>query len=179
MRIAFQRKQASSSFADETEAQTLSNWTTLKAASDATKVVVGPAQSNTVIPQSEFQTSGGNDNSTAKGLPEFFGNGVVTVSGVFKSLAPSVSAELDNLSQFSLPNSVGNTNLTAFLIGANGVIYCNSDYRGIPIYNFGVGTAGSEGLNSKNMTPFQFVLPANWDRDLVSLVPSFDPLTQI
>ena len=179
VRMAFQQRQASAPFADEAAIQTLSNWTTLKAASDATKVVVSPAFSGFTIPQSEPQKAGGNDNSTIKGLPELFGNGTVSPSGIYKGLAGALAAELDNLTQFSLPNSVGNTTLTMYMFNADGYLFYLDGFFGIPLYNYIVGTAGTEGLNSKNQTPFSFDLPADWDRLVKVTKPTFDPMTDI
>ena len=179
IRVGFQQRQATASFADETEIQTLADWTALIAASDATKIVMSPVFSGFVIPKSEVQASGGNDNSTVKGIREIYGNGSVTVSGTYKGLNPTILAALDNLTQFSIPNSVGNSTLTWYMFNKDGYLFYADGFFGIEIFNFIVGTAGSEGLNSKNQNDFMADFKPDWDRILKVTKPTFDPLTQL
>lgn len=179
IRVAFQQRQTTASFADETELQTLLDWTTLKAAADATKIVVSPVFSGFTIPASEIQASGGNDNSTVKGIREIYGNSSVTATGMFKGLNPTILATLDLLTQFSIPNSVGNTSLTMYMFNKDGYMFYDTGFFGIKLFNFIVGSAGSEGLNSKNMNGFSLDLPPDWDRTLKVTKPAFDPLLDI
>lgn len=175
VKIAFQRTQTTASFADDTAIQTLSNWTTLKAASDATKIVISPIIQNFAVPKSEPQKAGGNDNSTPFGMPNLFGNGSVSPAGDFPSLNSTILGQLDLLTQHSLMNSAGNSDLTMFLFNKDGYCFYNDGYFGVELFNFIVGTLGSEGLNSKNMNGFAMDLKPDWDRSLKSIKVSFDP----
>src|SRR5687768_14263020 len=75
VRLALQRRQpvATPPFATLADIQTLLDWTTLRDAVDATKIVLTPLFAGLTIPESEGQTVGGNDNSTIGGVPEYNG----------------------------------------------------------------------------------------------------------
>lgn len=190
VRMFLQRRQPSDTppFAALADIQTLLDWTTLKAAVDSTKVVTTPVFTGLVIPQSEPLKSGGNDNDTFAGIPEYNGEGTVTVTGNFKKLAPASKRAMDYLSQESLASAVGLTNLTAYLVNRDGYIFAvnpapgevaSTNYFGIPIFNFRVGSVGSEGLNAANRNGFSFDLMPNWADYLVSIKPAFDPLADL
>lgn len=179
VKIAFQRRQDGDPSFDETDLITAkASWDPLLAAVGATKVVVSPVFTGFTIPASEPLVQGGNDNSTFNGIPEYNGEGSVTPAGQFKNVPVNVLNAMDSLSQESLASSVGKSNLTAFFITKDGMIIHNNG-KGFPIYNFRVGTTGSEGFNAKNIAPFSFSLDPYWDRTAVVSDPAFDPLTEL
>jgi hypothetical protein len=185
VRLAFQRRQpiGTPAFTTLVLAQTLAEWTDYKAAVDSTKVVMSPIFTGFVIPNSEALTTGGGDNSTFNGIREYNGEGAVTVTGVFKNLPPASKNALELLSQESLASSVGVSNLTVFMWNRSGYGFANNPsgtiYQGIPVYNFRVSTRGTEGFNAPDTVAFSFDLPGDWDAELVSFLPGFDPLTEI
>lgn len=183
-RLFFQRLQSASPFADEAAFKVLANWTTLIAAADSTKVVYSPAFSGMQIPQSEGTFVGGNDNTTFDGVREYYGENMVTATGTFKNLPSATLKLLDKLTQESLATPFGQSNLTIFPANKDGVMFyqktktilsTTAGVWGIPIYNFRVGSRGTEGYNAADVIPFSFDLPKYWDRELASAKVSFDP----
>ena len=188
VRLAFQRRQTAAPFEALADIQTLLNWTTFKAAIDSTKIVMSPIFSGLVIPKSEGLTTGGNDNTTFAGIREYNGEGAVTVTGMLKNLPAATKRALDLLTQESLAGSTGISNLTIYMINRDGYIFCvnpapgevaTTEYWGVPAYNFRVSSVGSEGFNAPNVNDFSFDLQDNWANYLVSVKPTFDPLTAI
>ncbi len=190
VRLAFQRRQPQNTapFATLADIQTLADWTAFKAAVDSTKIVMSPIFAGMVIPGSEGLFTGGNDNTTFNGLPDYNGEGSVTITGIMKNLAPAVKRALDKLSQESLANGVSATNLTVYMFNRSGYSFqinplvggeASTTYFGVPIYNFRLGSLGSEGFNSPNSHSFSFNVPGDWADYLTSVKPSFDPLVEI
>lgn len=189
VKFAFQRRQATAPFATLAAIQGVAAWNTLKTATDATKVITSPICTSVVIPQSEGQSVGGNDNSTFAGIPEYNGEGFVAVTGEFKNLPPAVFRALRLLSQESLASSVGVSNLTVMFINRNGTLYpsnpvdnagaATTEYRFIPVYNFRISSPGSAGFNASNVNSFSFQLKDDWANYLAAVQPTFDPLTEI
>jgi hypothetical protein len=192
VRIIFQRRQPLSipPFATLADIQTLTNWNTLLNAVGNTKAVVSPLFAGLVIPQSEALTTGGNDNSTINGIPDYNGEGSVTVTGVYKNLPPVTKRAIDALVQESLAGSTGVSNLTIYFVNRYGYIYAHNplatgtqnpstNYFGVPAYNYRISSLGSEGLNAPNTNGFSFSMPADWADHLVSIKPSFDALGEL
>ena len=190
VRMAFQRRQpeATPPFPTLADAQTLAKWTAFKSAVDAKKLVVSPIFAGLVFPQSEALTTGGNDNSTFNGIRNYNGEGAVTVTGVFTNIPPATKRALDNLTMFSLAGATGISNLTAYFVNRDLVVYGENPfaagvpstvYRGIPIYNFRVSSPGSEGFNAPNLNAYSFDLPASWADYIAAWKPNFDPLTEL
>lgn len=174
VKYAIQRKQASAPFPTKAgvgagDAGLLASWTTLKAASDATKVTVGPFCENIVIPPVEAITEGGDDNSTLDGMPIVVGATVVQVTGQFRSLPGSI------LTVLKLLNC--EPNLTLYLINEFGYLIGYSangtTFAGIPIDNFFIADGGSEGKNTHDKTMFRWNLRYGW-RDKLAIVKPAD-----
>lgn len=182
--MALQRTQAvgASTFKEPTSSITdLATWTLLLAALASTKVTVTPLFANFVIPPSEGQEEGGNDNSTFGGIPIDLGEGAVKVTGEFRNLEPAIKAALDKL-RVESQASLGVSQLSAFLFNRDGEIFHSKDGAdpvGLPIYNFRVASRGSEGLKKDDKIPFSFYLPEGWDANLAVSTPEFNPLTQL
>lgn len=178
VRIAFQRRQSGAASFTSTSIKLLATWTPLLAATDITKVVMSPIFAELVIPQSEALTTGGNDNTTFNGIPNYNGEGSVTVTAQRTNLESAVKKALKEMTKYSLASSVGASELTAYLINRNGEIIHNN-YKGFPIYNFGISSVGSEGFNSPNKNALRFTFAPDWDDDSLMVKPAFDPLTEL
>lgn len=181
VKLAFQRE--GNTFATLSAIQTLATWTPLLTADDDTKITVTPYFAGLVIPASEGQFEGGNDNTTISGVRLYKGENGVTVTGVFRNLPSDVRAALRTYSQESL-SSVGATNLTVFMFTRPGLEKIiakkvGTTYKGIPVYNFRIASIGSEGFNSDNVINFSFDLLPDWDEDVEVISPSFNPLTAL
>jgi hypothetical protein len=191
VRLAFQRRQpiANPPFATLADIQSLAKWTTYRDAVDDTKIILTPLFAGMVIPSSEALSSGGNDNSTIGGIPEYNGEGSVSPTGQFKGLPPIVKRALDSLIPESMVSSTGLSNLTVYMFNRDGVVFTvnppgaadapTTIYKGVAINNFRLGSTGSEGLNARNINPFGFSMLANWADYLAAVKPAFDPLTDI
>lgn len=174
IRIAFQKPQDVAPFADATAIATQSNWTTLLGATDATKVVVSPFTVGVTIPASEGAFEGGDDNTTVDGLPLYKGENTVTVEGMFKSVAPSIIEQLRELSCFSL-SQVGSSQLTVFMFNGKNEVLSESDFKGIKINNFRIGSRGTEGYRASDMISFSFNMTGYWDASVDKTALLFDP----
>lgn len=179
VRLFFQMRVTESEFAAEADMQVLANWTPLLTALDNTKIIVSPIFAGFVIPKSEPNVQGGGDNSTFAGIEQYYGENPVRATGTFQNLTGATLAALREISQFSLSNAVGATNLTVYMVNKDGYVFYKGDQLGIPVYNFRVGTTGSEGLNRPNANDFSFNLPEGWDEDIQVVKPAFDPLTAL
>lgn len=181
-KIMFQRKQATASptIPVVADAALLATWTALKAAVNDTKVVVSPFCEEVVVPRGTFVKEGGDDNTTLNGTAIIVGAGQIPVVGVFRSLATTVIRALKKL------NCETVAGLTVFFINEEGKIFgvstgdATTDFRGIPIYSFGVADAGAEGLNTHDKSPFEFGLKYGWRDRLIAVTPTdFDALVDL
>ena len=175
VRLAFGRR-AVPAFATESSIKLLATWTPLLAAADEEKVVLSPIFSGLVIPSSEGLFVGGGDNTTFNGIREYNGENFVTVTGTFKNITPAVFLALQALSQYSIAGNVGATDLGIIPFNTKGFAFPSAlDF--IPIFNWRVGSRGSEGYNANDIVPFSFDFPAEWADLLQSIKLAFDPLT--
>lgn len=175
VKLALQRVQASAPFANEAAIQTQSNWTSLKAASAGTKIVTTPYLTNFVIPPSEANKAGGNDNTTIFGMPRLNGGNAVSVTFEIHSAPNSVLTTLRTLTKESALQP-GFTNLTAFMFDEFGNIISTSDFNGIKIYNWFIGDPGSAGKNAPNIAMGSFDLEFGWSEGVIKTVPDFNAL---
>ena len=173
-----QRRQAAAPFANADALKSLANWATFFLANDLTKAVITPIITSWTFPPSERLIQGGNDNSTFNGIPEYNGEGSVTATGMMKNLEPTVAKALRGLSPFGLASAIGVSELTVYFVNKNGQIFHNA-LKGFPVYNFAIGTRGSEGFNASDMTPITIDLPPYWDEDMASVTPDFNPLIEL
>lgn len=182
VRLGFQQRQSATSFANEAAMKVLANWQALQGQSDETKIVMSPLFAGFVIPGSEPLTTGGNDNTTIKGLRTYHGEGSVTATGTFRNLQPQSKVDMSAYSQYSLVNSVGLSNLTIYMVNKDGYIFytdVSAVLNGIRCYNFRIGNRGSEGLNADDINGFSVDMEDGWDNNLKVVKPSFDPLTEL
>jgi len=176
-RLLLQRSQKVASFATEAEMKTLAAWTTLLEADDNTKVIVTPFFQNMVIPSSEAQFGGENSNETLNGVGTFLGFNPVKPTGNFVGLDSALYEVLDALTPESLAE-LGVSRLTSYLVTADGEIV-HKALKGIPVFNWVVGSPGTQGFKSQTLFPFSFSMTADWFKGVNVLKPTFNPLTDL
>ncbi len=160
-------------FATAIALSTKANWTTLLAASDATKIILSPLFSNSKITSSKPLETGADTNATYNGIPIYFGEGTAMFSGEFQDLdAPAINSFFSVVSGFSLSNGVGSYPLVAYWCNNDGMLFSTPTFGGLPCINLTARTRGSEGLNSSDKIPFHFYLPPNWDGVTTAPTPS-------
>lgn len=160
------------------------SWATYVAATDETKIVFTPIFAALTIPQSEAKEEGGNDNSTAFGIPEYVGENTVKVESEYKNIAPAVVAALRKLVQQSIPQT-GSYRLTVYLFTKNGQILCVettqanvAKHSGNPLFNLRFSSRGSEGFNASDKVKQGWYFPSDWDEKVTLITPEdFNPLT--
>jgi len=167
-------------FATLASMKLLATWSPMLASpGDETTVVPTPIFANLVIPDSAGKFVGGNDNTTFDGVPEYYGDTPVTITGEFKNLQPATKVLLDALSEYSFPSAVGKSNLAAMFVNKDGVIFHNN-LNGFDIYNYRIGSRSSQGLYTPDLNKFSFDMKSDWDKALASVVPTdFDALVDL
>lgn len=173
IRLLFQRRQDTPSFATDVEFKDIATWTPLLTALADTKVVLSPLFAGMTIPQSEGLFEGGNDNTTIDGVEVYKGEGAVRVTGTFTGLPFATAEELRKLSTESYGGLTDG--LTAYMVNREGEIVHEGDYGGIPITNFRLSSVGSEGFGAGNKYTFSFSVPGNWDATIGITKPTFNP----
>jgi len=145
-------------------------------ATDPARLVLTPYFGGMVIPPSEAQTEGGNDNSTPFGVAIDLGETSVTVNGLFRNIPPAVKRALDAYRCLS-QSAFGAPRIGAYFINKEGEIFHNLNTGGlpvgIPLYNFRTSSRGSEGFNQADKVNFGFGLQSNWDNNLVKTIPNY------
>jgi hypothetical protein len=175
--------QASATFTQST-AKVKANWDTAIALSNTGKVIYSPVFSGLKIPESQPLEVGANTNATFAGIPELYSEGVVRVTGTFRSKDAPSMLSMQQLTQFSLQNTVGGSQLGVWMVNKDGYIFGNSiaapstAFDTFMVYNFRTGARGSEGLNSPDIIPFSFDLLPTWDQGIAAVIPTapFDPI---
>jgi hypothetical protein len=175
LRIAFQRKQGTSSFTSAT-IKVAGTWTPLLTASDSTKLIITPQTPGIVIPPGEILSEGGNDNTTINGIRTVTGRGYVPVTAQLKDVNAAVRTAIRAL--FSESGGGFGTNLWAYFITADNLIIANSDGSGVDAYNVIVGDVGTEGFARPNIAHMAFDLAPGWSDSLAVFTPTapFKPL---
>ena len=186
VRLAFSKNQAAQfpALTGVGGIQLQASWTTLKAAVDNTKVILTPPTVNLTIPTSEGQETGGNDNSTIKGIPNYLGENPVLVSGEINSMPADVYTELKDFVCQSKSNIGKPLAMVYFFNQFEQVVaddegLDDTDFKGFPIYNFRLSTPGTEGFNSLNKYTFSFWMAADWADQFKVTELDFDPLSDI
>jgi hypothetical protein len=191
IRAAFQRNQFGvPTFTAAKPITALASWAELIALpeTDSKRIVISPIFAGLTIPPSEAKYEGGGDNSTPFGQEQYTGEDAIKVAYQYRNLHPDVVSTLRKLSQYSIP-VLGVFALTTFLITKNGQIVAVrvrkdgdvqvAEYTGVAIYNYRVGSRGSEGLNASDIIPAGFGLTAEWDEDIALITPDFNALTAL
>lgn len=166
----------------------LSDWQGGKAETDDLKIITTPLFAGLTIPSSEAIEEGGNDNTTVNGIPIYLGEGVVQVSGFFRNLEPAIKTQLELLACESNASASGTPQIGVYMFNRAGNIFHSSEVASpndpipIGIYNFRLGTRGTEGFAKDDIIPFTFYFDGDWDNNLAYTKRTdldFNPLTQI
>lgn len=167
-KLVFQRRQSVASFATLVAAGTLSNWTTLKGATDSTKVVSTPFFENFVLPAVEAITEGGDDNTTLDGVAVVVGQTTPIATGNFRSL-PSAIFEAIQLYNCEKDLTVYMINEFGKIIGysANG-----TTFQGIPVSEFYIGDKSINGKNTQDKNMFRVAFRAGWSKKIKLVTPA-------
>jgi len=186
VRIAFQFNQnGTPTFDNATPITELASWTALLSASDATKITVSPALSNTVIPASEASRSAENSNESVNGLGFYHGEDNIRITSEIVSAPQAVIDALDDYSCLSDP-TLGASDLTVymFLKRSKGVsrVFAKGtgapeEYVGFEIFNFRVSSLDNQGYNAKTKYMVTFDMQADEFRASEVLSLDFNPLT--
>ena len=147
------------------------------------KMIVTPFMNNVIIPQSEEQTEGGNDNTTINGIETSLGEGFSKVTGELRGAPSAVSRALQKVG-CETTSDVGVTNIQAiYVTRGNQIIFNLPDGstvpEGFPIYNFRVGDVGSEGFNAKNKHGLSWSLAPGWSDQFLIVKAGFNLLGKI
>lgn len=169
-----QRASANFSFADETAAGLLINWTPLLTAPDDTKIITTEEFVNHVIPQAEAITEGGGDNTTLNGVEEVLGSGPLTVTAQYRNPTNAyIKAKKQLICETSLTFAYINNSKKIWMKQPGGP---GTPVFFIPMQSFFISDAGSEGLNTADKSNWRYSLVDGWREDLVAITPSnFDP----
>lgn len=188
VRILFQQPydgaDVGSQFADMAAAQTLSNWTTLIAATDGTAMFYTPLFSNSKIADPKPLETAADSNLTYRGEPEFFGIGGSMLSGEFRAKdAPSLTS-MQYLAAFSQQDSGGLSNLSGYLLNQDGDVIGQGVQDGssitliepINLFNFWYATMSTEGYATGTVAKMGCWFPPDWSDNLVVIprTPTFD-----
>jgi hypothetical protein len=163
-KIAFQQIQTAG-FMTTTTILLKATWTALLAAVDATKIVLSPPINNCIIPPSELNAEGGNDNTTIGGVRKINGLNMVQVTGQLLNISDATKLAMQALFDFTKAPAPGVTKLWAYFFTTDGkVIFKKSTLNalGIEIYNLYVTDPGSEGYNKDNICNFGFEMLGGW-----------------
>jgi hypothetical protein len=180
-KIVLFREQAESGldwFGTETDLQTEADWDVLLAKTDAEKIMMPPFINNVVIPQSEEQTEGRNDNTTIGGIELYLGESFTKVTGDLKGAPSDVKRAMKKLTQYSLAET-GLSNLKGMLLLRNNRVlftYTEADQtipRGFYVFNMSISDTGSEGLNAKNVNGVRWAFECGWDDWRAITTPDF------
>lgn len=149
-------------------------------ASDSTKMIRTPKIPNVVIPPSEINKEGGNDNTTLNGMPRVNGLNAVPVTGQLENVTSAVRLALRALINESAINP-GFSNLWTYPVNRYGQVLGvvnGSNVEGIPLFNFIVGDVGTAGFNKPNLANMSFDLPPGWSDNVQVFTPTapFNPL---
>lgn len=166
-----------SQFATMDAAQTLATWVTNIAATDGTAMFYTPLFSNSKIVQSKPLQTAADSNLTYRGTPEFFGMGGSELSAEFRAKdAPSLTA-MAYLSAFSMQNTGGLSNLSAYLVNQDGDTIATgtqdtttgviTNINPINLFDFWYGTMSTEGYATGTVTNMGLWLPPYWSDNLV------------
>lgn len=148
------------------------------------KGILTPLMANLVIPPSEGNFTGGNDNSTINGIPYFNGDDNVDVTAELHSVPQAVISQLQAITPYS-DATRGFIGLRAIFFNKDGLAWVKkapdpeapapaSPIELIPLFNFRVSDVGTEGFRMQSVNSVTFTLPSGWSSDLVPVKLAFD-----
>jgi len=184
-KLIFQRKFASAgvrnsiTIAGITPPDELATWTTLLAAADSTKVIVGPYIQGPTLEAGGPRTFGGGNN-TLGGVEVITGREPSTFEAMFHNMSQATIKDLKNFMC---------EEIAVYMVDEFGRIIGESDdidnptlYYPIPIANNSlfVGDKSFGGLEEPDMNMIRFQMLPNWSDDLYIVTPTdFEALTDL
>lgn len=164
-----------------TNPNVLATWSTLKSASDYTKVAVSPFIDNSNIePGSVIEYGGGNE--TRDGITIPITSEFTQATGELLNIKQAV---VKTLKKFGC-ESIAESGLAIFLINSNGNIWGKSTdsgttFQGIPARSFFVGDKKTGNRLEPDKNEIRWAFEPNWSDDLYSITPvtGFDPLRDL
>lgn len=162
-----------------TPIEVLANWTTLKAATDSTKIVISPFIYAPADSGGDVRlTSGGNDD--LGGIPSVLGGNPVQFEGQLRAVPQDV---IRIMKELQCEAEAGN--LGVYLFDEHGNIQCIGDspeYYPIPIRALYIGSLIHGNFDAKdyNVISWQYADNYSTQKDgLVIKKPDFNPLTDL
>jgi len=170
-------------FSDQAALLVEANWDTLLAESGDDKMIVTPFLHNFIIPQSEAQTEGGNDNTTINGIPTYSGEGFTDVTTPEMKGAPSAVIRSMKDVGCETGSDIGETSVEAIFVSRGNKIIYNLEVggsvpRGFPIYNLSVSDSSTEGINAPNKNRVSFSMAPAWSNFFQTQKAGFQLLTK-
>jgi hypothetical protein len=154
----------------------LADWNTLKAAADATKVVVSPLVSgDPVITAGEAVTEGGGDNSTLNGVTLITGTNPSQFEVRFDSLTAAQEVALKQFMCYT-DNGVYFVNEAGKIISKN---LSATTHTSIPIQSYFFSDRTNEGFGTNDSFMMSFMLKKGWSETMEIITPNFNPLTEL
>lgn len=139
------------------------SWDAFATATDNTTIVYSPFLKDAAIPGSEGNFTGGNDNTTIKGIREY--NGENNIDGIPFVVDYPNNTTRQTLKQFT-QSSVGATNIQMYFFFESGIYAKNTGvagtYTGVDIYNFRIPSLDVPGFNQRNKIMGSFDMTADW-----------------
>jgi len=168
------------SFTSAAAITALASWTTKKAATDGTKVVISPYIEAPTSEAGAARTFGGG-NETLGGQERIIGREPTPFTGVMRSVPQSV---IKVMKELQCEADAGN--LGVFLFDENGNIEALQDpntattYYPIPVRAFFVGDKTHGGLEAPDSNAIQWQFAPNYSDNLKIVTPAdFNPLTDL
>lgn len=180
-KVAFQRLKKSdgtlNAFADEAAIKALASWTALLSAVDSTKVVVSPYINSPADSGGDARmSSGGNDD--LGGIAEVLGGNPVQFTGSIRAVPQSVIKAMKELMCEAQAGNLG-----VFLFDENGKIEAiktsDDKFAPIPVRGLFIGSKIHGNFDAKDSNAISWYYADNYSDDLVIIVPSFNPLTDL
>ena len=179
-KIVFQRLHKTgatkNSFTSTAQIEKLASWTTLKTASDGSKIAITPyVEAPTPDGGDPVTFGGGND--TLGGITKIIGRNPVGMTFALRQVDQSIIKALKAMQC--------ETDLGVFFLNGDGQILALKDasaastYYPIPIQSLFVGDLKLNGLSSPDDNALQFALAPNWSDDAEIVTPEFNPLTDL
>ena len=160
----------------------LATWSTLKSASDYTKVVISPFIHNPSTAVGEPIYYGGSDNTTVDGVPLLVGRDFTQFTGEFIRVPQSVIKVIKTLEC----EGETTTGLSIFMIDEHSRIWglstdSGTTFTGVPIQSFFVCDKLLGGKNEPDRNAVNWSFKPNWSDYLYSITPvtGFDPLRDL
>jgi hypothetical protein len=166
------------------EIKAKSNWDTLKAATDSTKVLISPDINNPTTEPGDLRTFGGG-NQTQGGIELVIGTEPTTFEGVMyqesqqQVIKPLKQLMCENIGVY-LFDEYGNIGCLAIEVETGGTTV--TEYRPIPVGKFYVGDKKLGGFEEPDSNAIKWSFFPNWSDDFV-IIPrtelDFDPNTDL